>query len=56
LQNEKIQTLVGKIQGGLQILKAVGFKQADDGSCLTLEDPIDQNLFKEAAAKLQWAL
>ena len=56
LQNEKIQALVAKVQGGLQILKAVGFKQAEDGSCLVLENPIDQALIKAAADKLAWTL
>jgi hypothetical protein len=48
--------LVGKVQGGLQILKAVGFNQAEDGSCLVLEDPVDQALLAAAAKSLAWAL
>lgn len=39
-----MQTRVAKINGGLAILKAVGFKQADDGSCLLYEGEPDMDV------------
>ena len=36
LENAAVQKRVAKINGGLQILKAVGFKPSDDGTCLIM--------------------
>ena len=41
LDNENVQKRVGKINGGLAILKAVGFKQADDGNYMQLAEVND---------------
>jgi len=38
LDNNAVQTRVAKVNGGLALLKAVGFKQAEDGNYLVIED------------------
>ena len=41
LENAAVQKRVAKINGGLQILKAVGFVTSDDGSCMMMSDAND---------------
>ena len=38
LDNNAVQTRVAKVNGGVAILKAVGFKPADDGNYLVITD------------------
>ena len=51
LENAAVQKRVGKINGGLNILKAVGFKQSDDGSALVMEN-IDDAVLQNALQQL----
>ena len=37
--NAKVQERVGKVNGGLAILRGAGFKQATDGNYYIIEDP-----------------
>ena len=39
LDNAAVQTRVAKVNGGLALLKGVGFKQAEDGNYLIIENP-----------------
>lgn len=48
LENAAVAQRVGKINGGIAILKAVGFKQADDGNYLVLEGDFDEQILKDA--------
>ena len=41
LENAAVQKRVGKINGGKQILKAVGFIETDDGSAMIMSDVND---------------
>ena len=50
LDKEAIQTRVAKVNGGLQILKAVGFNQATDGSNQLIMETVDIAVL-EAAIK-----
>ena len=47
LDNNAVQTRVAKVNGGLALLKAVGFKQADDGNYLIITD-IDNSVLQNA--------
>jgi hypothetical protein len=51
LDNEAIQKRVAKVNGGLQILKGVGFNKAEDGNYLIVTE-IDDSLLKEAVKML----
>lgn len=51
LDNEAIQKRVSKVNGGLQILKGVGFQKAEDGNYLLMTQ-IDEKLLKEAVQML----
>lgn len=48
LGNEKVQAKIGKISGGLGMLKGVGFFENDDGNLFMAEEDIDQDLIKQA--------
>jgi len=41
-----VQKRVGKINGGLAILKGAGFKQATEGNFLTIDSPDNDVLLK----------
>lgn len=41
LDNAAVQTRVAKVNGGVAILKAVGFTQADDGNYLVINNVDD---------------
>ena len=47
LDNEAVQKRVGKINGGLIILKAVGFSEASDGNYLIIEN-VDEAVLRNA--------
>ena len=51
LEKPAIQTRVAKVNGGLAILKGVGFKQADDGNYLIIEN-IDAAVLANALEQL----
>ena len=52
LDSEAIQKRVGKISGGLQILKGVGFHKAEDGNYLMLTQ-VDESVLQQAIKMLQ---
>lgn len=51
LEKPAIQTRVAKVNGGLAILKGVGFKQADDGNYLVIEN-VDAAVLANALEQL----
>ena len=48
LANEKVQARIGKISGGLGMLKGVGFYEGDDGNMHLEDEFLDQDLLKQA--------
>ena len=52
LDNAAVQTRVAKVNGGLVILKAVGFKQADDGNYLIISSDVDMAIIQNAIDQL----
>lgn len=51
MQNEAFQKRVGKITGGLAILKAAGFEEQADDSLYVVN--VDENLIKETLRLLE---
>lgn len=52
LDNAAVQTRVAKVNGGLTILKAVGFKMAEDGSNTLVINDIDDAVLVNAIEQL----
>ncbi len=48
LANEKIQSRIGKISGGLGMLKGVGFYENDEGNLERADEQLNEDLLKEA--------
>ncbi|CAI2373716.1 unnamed protein product [Moneuplotes crassus] len=48
LANEKIAARIGKISGGLGMLKGVGFYENDEGNLELMDEHLDPDLLKEA--------
>jgi hypothetical protein len=48
LGNEKVQAKIGKISGGIAMLKGVGFFPNDEGNLFMEEEDIDLDLLKQA--------
>lgn len=48
LANEKVRDKIGKISGGLAMLKGVGFYENDEGNLYLADDYLDVDLLKEA--------
>lgn len=48
LGNEKVAARIGKISGGIAMLKGVGFSETDDGNLFMEEEDVDIDLLKQA--------
>jgi len=48
LGNEKVQAKIGKISGGLSMLKGVGFYENDEGNLYLSDEDLDLDLLKKA--------
>ena len=52
LDNDAVQKRVGKVNGGLAILRGVGFENAPDGNFLVLEK-VDMDVLKKTEELLK---
>lgn len=48
LSNDKVKEKIGKISGGLAMLKGVGFYENDEGNLYLSDEHLDVDLLKEA--------
>jgi hypothetical protein len=53
LDNEAVQKRVSKINGGIQILKGIGFTEAKDGSNSLVMEKVDKEVLMKAEALLK---